>query len=155
MFNHVLRSDQVTIDAPIETAWRVLAAVEDYGAWNPFTPSVKTDLKMGSRVDMRVQMGPIRIKQTEVVCAVEPPRLLAWYTTMGARFLLHAVREQRLEALGDSQCRYVTTDAFTGLLTPLVILVAGRTVERGFNSVAQGLKQRAEALAGDVAQTPA
>ena len=149
MFNHVLRSDQVTIDAPIETAWQVLAAVEDYGEWNPFTPSVKTDLKMGSRVDMRVQMGPIRLKQTEVVCAVEPPRLLAWYTTMGTRFLLYALREQRLEALGESQCRYVTTDAFSGLLTPLVVAVAGRAVERGFNSVAHGLKQRAEALANE------
>ncbi len=147
MFNHVLRSDPVTIDAPIEAAWRVLAAVEDYGEWNPFTPSVKTDLKMGSRVDMRVQMGPIRLKQTEIVCAVEPPRLLAWYTTMGARFLLHAVREQRLEALSEKQCRYITTDAFTGILTPLVAGLAGRTVERGFNSVAQGLKQRAETLA--------
>ena len=149
MFNHTLRCDPVTIDAPIETAWRVLTAVENYHEWNPFTPSVKTDLKMGSRVDMRVQMGPIRLKQTEIVCAVEPPRLLAWYTTMGARFLLHAVREQRLEALSESQCRYVTTDAFTGLLTPLVILVAGRAVERGFNNVAQGLKKRAESLAGE------
>ena len=148
MFNHVLRCHPITIDAPIEIAWRVLAAVEDYSAWNPFTPSVKTDLEMGSRVDMRVQMGPIRIKQMEIICAVEPPRLLAWQTTMGARFLLHAVREQRLEALGESQCRYVTTDAFSGFLTPLVVAVAGRTVERGFNSVAQGLKQRAEALAG-------
>ena len=149
MFNHVLRSDQITINAPIETAWQVLAAVEDYGAWNPFTPSVKTDLKMGSRVDMRVQMGPIRLKQTETVCAVEPPTLLAWYTTIGARFLLYALREQRLEALGESQCRYVTTDAFSGLLTPLVVAVAGRAVERGFNSVARGLKQRAEALANE------
>jgi len=30
-----------------------------------------------------------------------------------------------------------------------VVAVAGRAVERGFNSVARGLKQRAEALANE------
>ncbi len=147
MFNHVLRSDPVTMDAPIETAWQLLTAVADYGSWNPFTPAVETDLKPGSRVDMQVRMGPLRLRQKAIIDAVEPPRLLTWRITMGARFLLHAMREQRLERVGEGQCRYVTTDAFSGLLTPLVVAVTGRTVERGLNSVAQGLKRRAETLA--------
>ena len=147
MFKHTLRCSPVTIDAPIEAAWQALTAVADYGEWNTFTISVKTDLKMGSRVDMLVKMGRFTLKQKEIICGLEPPRLLAWRTTIGARFLLHAVREQRLEALGENQCRYVTEDAFTGLLTPLVVAFAGRAVEAGFNRVAQGLKQRTEALA--------
>ena len=146
MFKHTLRCDPVTIEAPIEAAWRALTAVEDYGEWNSFTISVKTDLKMDSRVDMLVKMGRFTIRQKEIICGLEPPRLLAWRTTIGARFLLHAVRQQRLEALSDNQCRYVTEDAFTGLLTPLVVAFAGRAVEAGFNRVAQGLKQRTEAL---------
>ena len=149
MFNHTLRSDPVTIDAPIEAAWRVLVEVEEYGEWNSFTPSVKTDLELGSHVYMRVRMGRFRLRQTEIICALEPPRLLAWRTTIGARFLLHAVREQRLEALSEGTCRYVTSDAFSGLLTPLVASLFGHAVERGFNRVAQGLKRRTEALAGN------
>ena len=36
-------------------------------------------------------------------------------------------REQRLEPLSDSRCRYTTTDAFAGILTPLVVLSVRRT----------------------------
>ena len=65
-----------------------------------------------------------------------------------ARWLLRAVREQRLEALSDRTCRYTTSDEFKGVLTPLVILFTGGFVRRGFNAVALALKRRAEAEVG-------
>ena len=54
-------------------------------------------------------------------------------------------REQRLEPLGATRCRYLTADAFTGLLTPLVVLLFGGLVRGGFNAMAVALKERAEA----------
>ena len=150
MFRHVVRSDPVTIEAPVEVVWGVLTDVANYAEWNPFTPSVKTDLQLGSPVHMLVTMGAYRLPQTEIVCALEPPTLLAWRTVIGARFLLHALREQRLEVVNaGTTCRYVTTDEFNGLLVPLVALLFGGFVRRGFNSVALGLKSRAEAEARD------
>ncbi|MCY3812074.1 MAG: SRPBCC domain-containing protein [Gammaproteobacteria bacterium] len=148
MASFTIRSDPVTIEAPVEKVWRVLTDFERYGEWNPFTPDVRADLTMGARVDMRVTMGAFRLKQTEIICALEPPRRLAWRTTIGARWLLHAVREQRLEMLGNESCRYVTEDEFKGVLMPLVILLTGGFVRRGFNAVAAALKQRAEAETG-------
>ena len=139
-----IRSDPVTIEAPVETVWRVLTDFDRYGEWNPFTPYVKAELAMGAPVDMRVAMGAFRLKQTEIICALEPPRRLAWRTTIGAHWLLHAVREQRLEALGEAACRYATTDEFRGVLMPLVMLPSGGFVRRGFNAVAWALKRRAE-----------
>lgn len=148
MASYTIRSDPVTIEAPVETVWRVLTDFDRYGEWNPFTPSVKAELAMGARVDMRVTMGAFRLKQTEIICALEPPTRLAWRTTIGGRWLLHAVREQRLEVLGDANCRYATEDEFKGVLMPLVILLTGGFVRRGFNAVAVALKQRAEAGPG-------
>ena len=148
MTSYTIRSDPVTIDAPVETVWRVLTDFDRYVEWNPFTPYVDAELAMGARVDMRVAMGPFRLKQTEIVCALEPPSRLAWRTTVGARWLLQAVREQRIESLGDDTCRYATSDAFRGVLMPLVILLTGGFVRRGFNAVAVALKRRAEAEAG-------
>ena len=145
MASYTIRSDPLTIDAPAETVWRVLTDFDRYGEWNPFTPHVKAELTIGARVDMRVTMGAFRLKQTEVICAIEPPTRLAWGTTIGARWLLNAVREQRLEVLGDASCRYTTDDEFGGVLMPLVILVSGGFVRRGFNAVAEALKRRAEA----------
>ena len=54
-------------------------------------------------------------------------------------------REQRLEPLSDTRCRYTTTDAFTGVITPLVVLLFGGLIRRGFNAMALALKERAEA----------
>ncbi|WP_419950810.1 SRPBCC domain-containing protein [Candidatus Palauibacter sp.] len=133
MFTYLLSSDAVEIDAPIERAWDILMDVQRYGEWNPFTPRVATDFEIGSRVDLRAMIGPVPLKQLERIELVEPPGRLVWTTRIGHRALLFARREQRLEALGGSRCRYVTTDAFSGLLTPLVVLLFGGLVRRGFN----------------------
>ncbi|WP_419861995.1 SRPBCC domain-containing protein [Candidatus Palauibacter sp.] len=144
LFKGHVSSEPVEIDAPVERAWEILTDFERYGEWNPFTPSVATDFEIGAPVELYVRMGPWRLKQVERIEAVEPPQLIAWSTTMGHRFLISALREQRLEPVGDGRCRYRTTDDFSGLLIPLVMLFFGGFVRRGFNDVARGLKARAE-----------
>ncbi len=144
MFRHLIRSDAVEIEAPVERVWEVLVDFARYGEWNPFTTRVDTDSAVGSPVDLHVRLGPLRVKQRERIEVVDPPHLLAWSTKTGHRLLLSARREQRLEALGEARCRYVTTDAFAGPLTPLVVLLFGRLVRGGFNAMARALKERAE-----------
>ena len=145
MFNHAVSADPIDIHAPAQAVWDILVGVEKYGEWNPFSTRVETTLEVGSPVDLYVDMGLFKIKQPELIQAVEPPVLLAWGMTMGARFLLFTRREQRLEALSEASCRYYTTDAFSGLLAPLIVLLFGRIIRRGFNDVARALKARAEA----------
>ena len=63
----------------------------------------------------------------------------------GQSLLLSARREQRLEALGETRCRYLTTDAFNGLLTPLVVLLFGRLIGAG-STIWRERSRRAEAV---------
>ncbi len=144
MFRHVIRSDAVGIDAPVERVWEVLTDFERYGEWNPFTPRVDASLKVGAPVVLHVKLGPFRLRQTVRIQTIEAPTLLAWSMTMGAAGLLSAHREQRLEPLDESRCRYVTTDTFHGLLTPPVALVWGGAIRRGFNSMAVALARRSQ-----------
>ena len=144
MFEFLVASDPVEIEAPAERVWDILVDFERYGEWNPFTTRVEASLEVGSRVMLHVRLGWLNRKQPERIETVEPPHLLAWGTTMGARFLLVARREQRLEGLGPNRCRYLTTDATSGLLTPLVALLFGRLIRQGFNDMAAALKTRAE-----------
>ena len=108
--------------------WAVLTDVESYGQWNPFTPHARIDFTIGSPAQLWVRMGPARMKITETVCAFEKPRLIAWSRAFGAHRLLFAVREQRLERLGESSCSYRNTDRLTGLLAPIVSMCFGRYI---------------------------
>lgn len=144
MFRFLIRSDAVEIEAPIERVWEVLTDFGRYGEWNPFTTRVETDTEVGSPVDLYVTLGPLKLWQRERIEVVDPPRLLVWSNRMGHSALLSARREQRLEALSATRCRYLTTDAFTGLLTPVVVLFFGWLVRNGFNTMAAALKERAE-----------
>lgn len=145
MFSHVIRSDTVEIDAPIELVWDVLADVGRYGDWNPFTPCVDADLTVGSPIHLDVRLGGSRRRQTEWIRAVEPPTLLSWGTHMVAPLLLDSLREQRMTALSEARCTYCSTLALDGWLTPLVKVSYGAIVRRGFNDVGAALKRRAEA----------
>lgn len=145
LFSGTVSSDSVEIEAPARRVWGILVDVERYGEWNPFTTRVDTSLEVGSPVDLYVTLGPFRLRQPESIQDVVPPHLLAWGMVMGARWLLETRREQRLEPLSDTRCRYITTDAFAGILTPLVVLSFGGLIRRGFNAMAVALKERAEA----------
>ena len=141
----MISSDAVEIEAPIERVWDILVDAGRYGEWNPFTTRIETNFEIGSPIDLYVTLGPLKLRQPERIEAVERPCLLVWSTKMGHPLLLAARREQRLEASAANRCRYLTTDAFTGFLTPLVVLLCGRLIRRGFNAMALALKARAEA----------
>lgn len=148
MPEHTVYSDRVEIDAPIETVWQVLLDFKQYPEWNPFTYRVETDLQIGSPVDLYVRLpGRGSRLQTEYVREVSAPERLSWGMTMGADFLLRALRQQQLYRLSDSRCCYQSTDAFSGLLTPVVRLLFGNSIRNGFNAMAYALKQRAEQIA--------
>ncbi len=82
---------------------------------------------------------------TETVCAFEYPHLIAWQKTFGARWLLHAVREQHLETVSETTCEYHNRDRLTGMLAPLVLLCFGGYMRRGFTDVGDGLRRYSEA----------
>lgn len=94
---------------------------------------------------LHVRLGRLKRKQPQRIETVEPPHLLARGVTMGARFLLVARREQRLEALGEGRRRYFTTARRAGCWTPLVAVLFGRLIRQNFNDLAAALKTRAEA----------
>lgn len=142
-------SAETVIDAPLQTVWQVLTDFPRYGEWNPFTPSLETDFRLGSPVAMKVRLVPGKklMHQVEYMNVLEPGRRFAYGYDLGCRWLLRANRYQELEDLGNGRTRYYTTDRFSGLMVPLMKWLYARHIQRGFEDVAAGLKARAEALA--------
>lgn len=144
MPSHIVSSDQVEIDAPAQVVWDILVDLKNYHEWNPFTERVESTLVLGDKVDLYVRLGKQNKIQTEQVREVSPPNTLSWGMTMGLDFLLKALREQKLETVTEDKCVYFSTDAFQGLLTPLVVMLYGEKIRVGFNEMAYALKKRAE-----------
>ena len=137
----------VVIEAPPEVVWEVLTDLARYPDWNPLTPAVRSNLRVGSPVDLQVSMwrGRLRFWQRERVATVEAPRQLDW----GVRMLGGAIvgmRTQKVEPLGDGQSRYTTVDTITGPLAPLVEMLFGDSLRVGFAGVAAGLRGASETL---------
>ncbi len=143
MFKHTLYSDKVTINASREEVWKFLTDLDGYRDWNPFTNPVIGTLEIGAPVELHVKM-PLRGDRvsTEYVQSADIDGGLAWGMTMGAKWLLVARRDQKLEAIDDQHCSYQTWDAFSGLLTPLVVRLFGKDMLKGFNAVAYALQDR-------------
>jgi len=94
---------------------------------------------------MQVRLrGSRSFEQVEWVTAHEPGCRIAWGMRTPRPWLLAAERSQSLEPLPGDRCRYVTRDAVSGLLSPVVRGLYGAAMGRGFRAVAEALKQRAE-----------
>lgn len=133
------------IDAPPADVWAVLVDVAGYGEWNPFTPVATTTLEVGAPIDMRVKMDGlgITVSQRETIRAVDPGARLVWGMEMMLG-MVRAERTQTLTALPDGRTRYRTEDVIEGPLEPLVGLLMGGSIQRGFEGVARELKRRVE-----------
>lgn len=135
-----MRSYQASSHVPggVDETWAVLTDLPAYPAWNPFTRAVEARLAVGQRVRMRVDMGFVTVTQTETVREVVPGERLVWALDDWPRWLLWAERQQTLRRVPGGT-RYHTVDRIGGVLAPLVELLFGRSLRRGFAAMATAL----------------
>lgn len=153
VFSRILRASlPIEINASAEAVWSVLIDLENYGEWNPFTPKIKSELTVGSPVDLHVRLRERTstddklYTRREWVTAVEKPLKLAWGTKVIFSFLLQAEKEQLVTPIDQNSCSYDTIDKFSGLLYPIIALFYKKRIERGFDETAAALKERCERL---------
>lgn len=138
----------VDIDATPETVWRVLTDFDQYEQWNPLAVRCQTSLVPGEPIDMWVRLGPGPLrKQREWVRTNTPGREFSYQMKPIGLGLLRSLRTQSLTELEGNRTRYTAHFEVRGWLQPVVRLLLGRALRRGFDGVASGLKTRAEHLA--------
>ena len=134
-----------TVAAPAEKVWQVLLDTVHYAEWNPFIVACESSFVVGEPIVMQVQLLPSRcISQTETIRA----NTAAEYLEYGIQLplgLLASSRQHRLTALDDDSCRYESVFILRGALSPLVRLLLGKHLARGFQGMTRGLVCRAEA----------
>jgi uncharacterized membrane protein len=140
-----LETTSITINAPVERVWSVMTDVERWPEW---TASV-------TRVE-RLDAGPFgvgsraRISQPKLpttiwtVSDLQPERSFAW--TAGASGITTVANHEITPGPADSVTVTLSIRQ-SGLLSPLVALLAGGLTRRYIRMEAEGLKRKAEGAA--------
>lgn len=150
---------RVEIAAPIDVVWRVMLDTDAYSEWNPFVVTAETAQPptVGNPIRLRVRWANGRMTTSpERITALEQPAtradgsayaLMSYvYEGLPSRLgLVRGVRHQRLTQAPGGPTVYDTVEEFRG---PLVRFAGPGRVADGFRRHAEGLKVRAESLAG-------
>lgn len=139
-------SSKIIINAPKAFVWKILLDFEKYEEWNPFTRKVDCDLVVGNEVGLHVDMngnGKTMLSKQSLLWLKEFESI-AWGVKSG--FPIKNERAQILTVIDENTTEYHTYDKFYGFLVPLVVLFFGKKIQKGFDGIAQALKERAEEL---------
>lgn len=144
-FPRIARAEPVRLPVPAAEAWTVLADLDRYPAWCPFTRRIETDGRPGSPVRLHLRWDGLLAEptalQVERVSAWVPGRALAWHLRWPAGSL-KAERTQWLENHPDGTCTYHNYDRFNGWLAPMVMMLYGKRITKQFNRVGAALAGR-------------
>lgn len=145
----IVIGSETTIEAPVQKVWNIIIDLERYPEWNPFTPRISaTRIVVGQEfvLDCRLSEKQLLRDEKEVFLAYQPEEYrLCWGTsrTRGRRGI-KSWRWQICRPLGENRTHFVNYEQFRGPLAPLVWLLYGRKLKRGFDSYCEALKKRAE-----------
>jgi len=135
----------IDIDAPAERVWKVVSDFGEYADWNPFIVRAAGEPRVGARLDITIAapgMKPVSFRPR--VLDVEPGRLIRWKGEFKLPGLFDGRHALIVDALDGGRSRFTTHEDVTGVLLPF----AGKVMtasQRGFELMAQALKERAEA----------
>ena len=140
---------QIEVAAPAAVVWQVLTDFSAYGDWNPFVVGCECELKVGEKIVMQVILseGNRPRRQVEYIKELEQGRQFAYVSPRQPRAMLHSHRSHTVTVLDDDRCHYHSCFELHGWLSPVVCLLHGRGLQRGFSTMTQALKARAEATA--------
>lgn len=135
------------IDTPPALVWSVIADLPAYRDWNPFVISCESSLEPGDPILMRVHVFEAFAQaQREIILEHVPGERLCYGLEGGAVGALSSRRCHHVASAGPGRARYQSDFELSGWLAPLVKVLLGSRLQRGFGAMAAALEQRVQAL---------
>ena len=137
---HFLVASETTLPASSADVWRVLIDFEHYKNWNSFTQKAETEFTEGAPIYLEVHgLESKPLQRVEFIHSVIPERRICWGMRIGP--LLTANRIQWIHPLTTDRTLYRTEDHISGILAPLVKILYGQKMQKGFDAVCSGLQK--------------
>jgi uncharacterized protein YndB with AHSA1/START domain len=138
----VAGASEILIDAPPDTVWDGLTAIDDWPSWNPEVKEASLEGPVSSGTQFRWKAGPGTI--TSTLQHVDRPHVIAW---TGRTFGMNAFHVWRLEP-NNGATRVQTEETFDGLMARLFRRRLSKTLTTSLESGLRHLKTEAERRAG-------
>lgn len=139
---------ELEIAAPPETVWAVIMDFSRYAEWNPFVVGCRSSLKVGEPIHMKVRLLAFAQPQTETILDHVPGQRLCYGLHDAWPHALSSRRCHEVLPSGNGGTRYRSTFRLSGWLAGFVRLLLGGRLRAGFAGMSNGIRQRAEQLAG-------
>src|SRR5829696_5776379 len=112
---------EIEIAASAERVWRILTDFASYPQWNPFIRRISGEPAAGERLEVRLEPpGGMGITLRPTVLNAEPNRELRWLGRLLVKGLFDGEHSLTIQQLGENHVRFVQSEAFNGLLVPLL-----------------------------------
>ena len=136
--------ESIDIAAAPEKVWEILLDFAAYSDWNPFITSIAGTPREGERLKVRIKPpGGMAMTFAPRVLEAEAPRILRWLGKLGISGVFDGEHKFQIENAGNGTTRFTQSEAFAGLLVPLMAGTLSKTAE-GFRQMNAALKQRSE-----------
>lgn len=139
--------DRIEIAAPPEAVWDVLAAVNDWGRWNPLYVEADGALIVGERIKFAVVLEGMKPQKASAIVQVVEPAALLQYQTSNLGGLIRATRYVVLTPLGDGGTAVLNGEAMDGAIGRLLARAVGGKVQAGLVAMNRALKDLVEKAA--------
>lgn len=97
--------------------WALLTDARGFPSWNSTVTSLKGDIALGQRLELRVPLDPKRTFRPRVT-KLEEDREMEWSDGMAPMF--KGVRRFLLTPRGDGVTEFEMTEVFSGVMLPLI-----------------------------------
>jgi hypothetical protein len=127
--------------------WKVLTDLDRHPDWNPFIRRITGDLRVGQRLEVRLQPeGGRGMTIRPTVLAVDPDRELRWLGHLLVPGIFDGEHRFLIEEIAPGRVRFTQSERFGGVLLPMM----WRSLSQG--GTAKGFRAMNEALARRVSE---
>jgi hypothetical protein len=137
-------STEIEFDGTPEEVWAVLADLPAYPEWNPFIEKMDGEVRVGAKLDVRIQPVDERgITLHPTVLAAEPGRELRWIGHLMVPGIFDGEHGFLVEGVGQDRVRFMQSERFGGILLPFLWkkLRDGGTA-KGFRAMNEAIARR-------------
>lgn len=137
---------EITIAAPAQDVWAVLADGAAYPQWNPLVKSMTGRLEVGETLNTQIQLGArAPMAFTPEVLAAVPNQELRWLGSGGVKGIFDGEHYFVLIETADGTTTLRHGEIFRGILAYPLFAMIGKDTRTGFDAMNQALKARVEA----------